>query len=66
MAEGFFKKYAPANYKVISAGTKPSSNINSVVVDAMNEVGIDISSQKSKDITEDMVCNSTTIVTWVV
>ena len=28
----------------------------------MNEVGIDISSQNSKDITEDMMRNSTTIV----
>ena len=62
MAEAFFKKYAPTNYKAISAGTKPSSNINPVVVDAMNEVGIDISNQKSKDITEDMMRNSTTIV----
>ena len=33
-----------------------------VVVDAMNEVGIDISNQKSKDITEDMMRNSTKIV----
>jgi protein-tyrosine-phosphatase len=62
MAEAFFKKYAPSNYKAISAGTKPSSNINPIVVDAMSEVGIDISSQKSKDITEDMMRNSTTIV----
>jgi arsenate reductase (thioredoxin) len=62
MAEGFFKKYAPSNFIAISAGTKPASNINPVVVDAMNEVGIDISSQKSKDITEDMMRNSTTIV----
>ena len=62
MAEGFFKKYTPKNYVAISAGTKPASNINPVVVDAMNEVGIDISSQKSKDITEDMMRNSTTIV----
>jgi arsenate reductase (thioredoxin) len=62
MAEAFFNKYAPSNYIGISAGTKPASNINPVVVDAMNEVGIDISSQKSKDITEDMMRNSTTIV----
>ncbi len=45
---------------MISAGTKPSSNINPVVVDAMNEVGIDISNQRSKDITEDMMRNSQT------
>jgi arsenate reductase len=62
MAEGFFKKYAPSNYIAISAGTKPISNINSIVVEAMNEAGIDISSQKSKDIREDMMRNSTKIV----
>ena len=62
MAEGFFKKYAPSNYIAISAGTKPASNINPVVVEAMNEVWIDISNQKSKDITEDIMRNSLKIV----
>ena len=33
-----------------------------MAVDAMREVGIDISHQKSKDITEDMMRNSTKIV----
>ena len=62
MAEGFFKKYAPSNYIAISAGTKPTSNVNPIVIQAMNEVGIDISNQKSKDITEDMMRNSIKIV----
>ena len=62
MAEGFFKKYAPDNLMAISAGTKPASKINPIVVEAMKEVGIDISNQKSKDITEDMIRNSTKIV----
>ena len=62
MAEGFFKKYAPSNFMAISAGTRPASKINSIVVEAMKEVGIDISSQKSKDITEDMMRNSLKIV----
>jgi arsenate reductase len=62
MAEGFFNKYAPEGYKAISAGTKPVSQINPVAVDVMREVGIDISNQKSKDITEDMMRNSTKIV----
>ena len=62
MAEGFFKKYAPSNFIAISAGTKPASKINPIVVEAMKEVGIDISSQKSKDITEDMMRNSLKIV----
>ena len=58
MAEGFFNKYAPGRYHAISAGTKPVSDINPVAIQAMREVGIDISNQKSKEITEDMIRNS--------
>jgi protein-tyrosine-phosphatase len=59
MAEGFFnQKYAPEGYRAISAGTRPVSQINPIAVEAMSEVGIDISSQKSKIITEDMVRSS--------
>jgi len=62
IAEGFFRKYAPKGYKAISAGTKPVSQINPVAVGVMKEVGIDISNEASKDITEDMIRNSTQIV----
>src|SRR5688500_9274483 len=62
MAEGFFKKYEPNGFKVQSAGTKPVSQINPIVVEAMKEVGIDISKQKSKEMSEDMMRNSDPIV----
>ena len=52
MAEGFFRKYAPEGYEPISAGTKPTSQINPIVVQAMGEVGVDIKQQKPKDVTE--------------
>jgi arsenate reductase len=56
MAEGFFNQcYAPKGYHAISAGTRPVSQINPLAVQAMSEVGIDISNQKSKVITEDMI-----------
>ena len=58
MAEGFFNKSPPEGYRAVSAGTKPVSQINPVVIDVMKEVGIDISNQKSKEITEDMMRNS--------
>lgn len=58
MAEGFFNKSAPEGYRAVSAGTKPVSEINPVVIDVMRQVGIDISNQKSKEITEDMMRNS--------
>lgn len=58
MAEGFFNKYAPRGYRAVSAGTKPASQINPLAVQAMKEAGLDISSQKSKIITEDMIRDS--------
>lgn len=58
MAEGFFNKSPPEGYKAVSGGTMPVSQINPVVIDVMKEVGIDISNQKSKEITEDMMRNS--------
>ena len=54
IAEGFFRKYSR-----VCAGTKPSSQINPLAVQAMNEVGVDIKQQKPKDITEEMMRNST-------
>ena len=62
MAEGFFKKYAPEGFKTISAGTKPAIQINPIVVEAMKEVGIDISKQKSKELTDEMIRDSDNIV----
>jgi arsenate reductase (thioredoxin) len=62
MAEGFFRKYAPRGYATLSAGTKPLGHINPLAIEVMKEVGIDIGNQKSKDITEDMMRDSTKIV----
>jgi protein-tyrosine-phosphatase len=62
MAEGFFRKYIPRGYSTLSAGTKPSGEINPLAIEVMKEVGIDISNQKSKEITEEMMRDSTKIV----
>jgi len=59
MAEAFFNnKYAANGYRAVSAGTKPASQINPVAVQAMQEIGIDISGNKSKIVTEDMIKSS--------
>ncbi len=59
IAEGLFnQKYAPKGCRAISAGTRPVSQIDPLAVQAMSEIGIDISSQKSKIITEDMIRSS--------
>ena len=62
MAEGFFKKYAPEGFEPSSERTKPISEINPVVIQVMNEIGIDISKQKPKDLSEDMMRNSDKII----
>jgi arsenate reductase (thioredoxin) len=58
IAEGFFRKYAPRGYLTISAGIRPAGKINPLVIQAMNEVGIDISKQKTKILIEDMIRNA--------
>ena len=55
IAEAFFRKYAPRGYMTVSAGTRPAGEINPIVIQAMKEMGIDISKQKSKILTEDMI-----------
>lgn len=58
MAEGFFRKYAPKGYAVISAGTKPTPEINPIVVEVMKEVEIDLSKQKPKMLTNEIIKDS--------
>src|SRR5579863_915188 len=58
MAEGFFRKYAPKGYEAISAGTKPTPEINPIAVEAMKEIGIDLSKQKPKVLTNEIISYS--------
>jgi len=62
IAEGFFGKYAPDGFVAVSAGTKPVGNLNPIAVEAMKEVGIDISQQKSKLISNEMINESESVV----
>jgi protein-tyrosine-phosphatase len=58
MAEAFFRKYTPRGYLAISAGTIPAGEINPMAIQTMKEVGIDISNQKSKILTDDIIRNA--------
>jgi arsenate reductase len=51
MAEGFLRSYGGEDYEAYSAGTKPSV-VNPLAVEAMREIGIDISGQRSKNVKE--------------
>lgn len=62
MAEGFFRKYAPKGYEPLSAGTMPKDKVNPMAVEVMKEVGIDISNQKPKVLSEELMRASAKIV----
>ena len=63
MAEAFAKKFGKDKFEVFSAGNKPAINVNPVVVEAMKEVGIDISNNKPKLLTAKMALDVDLIVT---
>ncbi|WKZ37672.1 MAG: arsenate reductase ArsC [Anaerolineales bacterium] len=52
MAEGLLRAMAGEQFDVFSAGTEPKGSILPEVQEAMREIGIDISSQWSKSVTE--------------
>jgi len=62
MAEGFFKKFSPKGFEPFSAGTKPTSEINPLAIEVMKEIGIDISKQNPKTLSDDMIRGSYRIV----
>ncbi|MHB8088372.1 MAG: arsenate reductase ArsC [Anaerolineaceae bacterium] len=51
MAEAFLRHYASDHFEVFSAGLDPKG-MNPLTVKVMSEIGIDISGQKSKSVTE--------------
>jgi arsenate reductase len=51
MAEGVLKYYGSDKFEVESAGSKPSK-VNEIAIKVMNEIGIDISGQRSKHVKE--------------
>ena len=55
MAEAFFNQMAKGKAKAISAGSQPADKVNPTVVKAMREVGFDISRNKPKLLTLEMM-----------
>lgn len=48
MAEAFGRMYAPPGVEVYSAGSQPSGKVNPKAVEAMQELGYDMASHRSK------------------
>ncbi|MGK8506270.1 arsenate reductase ArsC [Nocardia asiatica] len=63
MAAGFLTHLAGDAIEVRSAGSAPADTVNSAAVEAMAEVGIDISGQNPKILTPETVETSTVVIT---
>jgi len=64
MAEAFFNYYAGGNKaRAISAGTEPASAVSRTAIEAMREVGIDISRNKPKALTPEMIDQANLVIT---
>ena len=63
MAEAFFNQTTKGKARAYSAGTQPADKVNPVVVEAMKELGIDISGGKPKMLTMDMVEKADKMIT---
>ena len=59
IAEGFAKELG---FDAVSAGTVPSTHVNPLVIDAMREVGVDISANKPKNLTGEMIDDADLVI----
>lgn len=63
MAEAFVSCLSGGKVSVASAGTHPSAHVSPVVIEAMKEKAIDISCNRPKALTDEMVRRSSRLVT---
>jgi arsenate reductase len=54
MAQAFFERHSPDDIRAESAGQEPAREVWPAVVEAMSEVGIDISTRQPKKLTREM------------
>ena len=63
MAAGFMSHLGQGRVEVLSAGSAPKDSINPIAVAAMAEIGIDISNNSPKVLTNDAVEQSDVVIT---
>jgi protein-tyrosine-phosphatase len=63
MAAGFMTALGAGRVEVLSAGSAPKDSINPIAVQAMQEVGIDISNNTPKVLTPQAVQESDAVIT---
>ena len=63
MAAGFMNSLGAGRVEVLSTGSAPKNSINPIAVQAMQEVGIDISNNVPKVLTPEAVQESDAVIT---
>ena len=63
MAAGFMNSLGAGRVEILSAGSAPKDSINPIAVEAMQEVGIDISNNVPKVLTPEAVQESDAVIT---
>lgn len=64
MAAAWFRELAdPFKARAMSAGTKPGPRVHPEVLEAMREVGIDLSDAKPRLLTDDLAQNANLLIT---
>lgn len=63
MAEALFNHHAAGRAQAMSAGTRPAAHMDRNVVAAMQEIGLDVSSQRPKALTTDVPDGAERIIT---
>jgi arsenate reductase len=63
MAAALLERKGGDRVRVRSAGSEPADRLNPAVVEAMSEIGIDITAERPKKLEEDMVCASDVVIT---
>jgi arsenate reductase len=63
MAAGWLQHLAGDQVEIWSAGSEPADQINPLAIEAMREVGIDISGQTPKILTTDAVSRADVVIT---
>jgi protein-tyrosine-phosphatase len=63
IAEAFFNHMVGGKAKASSAGTNPASEVSPTVIQAMKEVDIDISSNRPKKLTMEMLNQADNVIT---
>jgi arsenate reductase len=63
MAAGLMARHAEGRVVVLSAGTDPAEHLNPAVVQVMAEVGVDITAQRPRALTDEDGTRADTIIT---